>query len=150
MQDKFAASPRRPKGGDMARPKPPVDQRKMRTSVSLQLKLVIAADAVRAEPRLAEMNMRDFSDIVARALYEYLERLSPGVVERTAARLRAEYGTRDQSMLRVAEDRPPTLPQANLPGMHQEALKKMRDLRLGAQPPPHKATHLPPKTSPSR
>ncbi len=99
-----------PKVPDMAKPKPPVDERKMRCTVSVANKLVAASDTVRAEQ--PEQNLKDFSDVVSRALYQYLERLSTGVVARAAANLRTNYTSEERQALKVAEARPLHAPAA--------------------------------------
>ena len=119
----------------MAKPKPPLDERRMRTTVSLQAKLVMAADRVRAE--LPGLLLRDFSDTVARALYEYLERQSPGVVARVAAHLRAEYQPAEPVVLKVAE---PVRRSAQYRKMAELAQKTLAETRheTPAPPPPAK------------
>ncbi len=88
----------------MAKPKPTVDERKMRCTVSVANKLVGASETVRVDQ--PEQNLKDFSDVVSRALYQYLERLSPGVVAKTATNLRANYMPEERAPLKVAEPKP--------------------------------------------
>lgn len=77
------------KSGGMAKPKPPIEERKMRTSVSLPLAMVIAFDMLRHEH--PELHLRDFSDGVKRGLYDFLEKRAPGIIVRATEHIRINY-----------------------------------------------------------
>lgn len=80
----------------MARPLPTAENQPDRRTVSIPMKVTVAADTYRTQ-NPAEA-IRDFSDISGRALTEYLEKRSPGLIERTAADLRNA-----EQLLAVAE-----------------------------------------------
>lgn len=89
----------------MARPPPQPEDTKVRTTVSLPIKLIEAADAYRAAHPTEDL--RDFSAIISRALIDYFERRQPGLLADVIAQIRKKtenFPDVESATLAVAEE----------------------------------------------
>jgi hypothetical protein len=88
VQEKFASFFLPSERPPVPRPKPAPENTPVRTTISLPRKL--HALATRYAALHPEEDLRDFSDIVSKALVEYAARKHPGLLEQCIAEIRAE------------------------------------------------------------
>lgn len=77
----------------MPRPLPAPENKPERRTVSIRAKVSTAADSFRVAPEHEKERIRDFSDLVERAIEEYVERRHPGLIAQCAKEIRESSQT---------------------------------------------------------